>query len=684
MSGPSLTAGGHLRRIVGAGLLVITLLPVHRVLRGRQVGLAGDEILGAADRAYEMQLLGAAIVLTVAVLASRVISWETVDGWLRKIARLITAPSPAAFAAAAATLCTVLTALFAVAVLDGKPNLVDAMAQLLHARFIAEGALAGPTSVTTSFWHMQNSVITDAGWVSHFPPGYPVLLAAGHLARMPWVISALLAGAAVLFTALAAERLLPERKAAVRVGVLLAAQSPFLIGLAGAQMNHVGAAAFIALAMYAAVRGSGATAAGWALLSGAALGAAFTIRPFAAVVGAVPAVMIAMDSRKRGLRAPVMRVVYGVLGALPFGIAIAWYNARFFGSALRFGYEYSHGPSAGLGFHVDPWGNQFGPVEAIGFTATDLVTLGQSLLESPLSAVAIVGAYLLVARRLAFGERILAAWALLPVAANFFYWHHGFFMGPRMLSETAAVWSVLVALGAAGIVRSLSPQANFGGYFARTAAVVASVATFAAGVLYLAPERLLAYGGFRASSRILPPAATDSSLVFVHGAWPSRIVMRLAAAGMRLDSIDTAMRHNPTCDVDVFSRIYAERSTQHFERELPRLDFDVEVPRELPYESVRGEYTFRPGTGPMSALCARELHADRLGTLDVSPMLWQVRVPGLQSGGAMVVRDMGPAENAELIGAYPELMPLMYYRPSPEGPPVLAPYAEGARQLWGD
>lgn len=677
--------GESVHRVAGAALLALTLLPVHRLLRGRQVGVAGHDILGAAERAWDILLLGAVIVLTIAVLASRMISWDTVNGWLQRIAHVLTAPSRAKFAAGAAIVCTILTALFALLVLDGKPNLVDAMVQLLHARFMSEGALAGPTTVPTSFWHMQNSVITEPGWVSHFPPGYPVLLAVGHLLGMPWLISALMAGMAVFFTALAAEHLLPERKAAVRVGVLLAAQSPFLIGLAGAQMNHVGAAAFIALAMYAAVRGVASSGPGWGLLSGAALGAAFTIRPFAAIVGAVPALAIAIQTRDRGeWKRPALRTLYGLLGALPFGLAIAWYNQRFFGSALRFGYEYSYGPSVGLGFHRDPWGNQFGPVEALAYTASDLTTLGQNLLETPLSAVAIVGVYLLVARRVAFGEKILAAWALLPLVANFFYWHHGIFMGPRMLNEVAPVWCVLVAVSAAGIVRSLSPEANFRGYFARTAAAVAAVATFAAGVFYLAPERMLAYGTFMPSSRIAPPEAPDSSIVFVHGAWTSRIVMRLASAGMRLDSIETAMRHNPTCDVDAFSRLYSQRSRGGAATALPRLDFNADIPRELPYETVRGEYTIRPGAGRMPPGCARELHADRLGTLDVMPMLWQVRVPGLQSGGAIVVRDMGPAENAELIAANPGLVTLIYYRPTPESEPVLEPYNEAARQLWGD
>ena len=47
------------------------------------------------------------------------------------------------------------------------------------------------------------------------------------------------------------------------------------------------------------------------------------------------------------------------LGAAPFVAALALYNAHFFGSPLRWGYEAALGPAAGPGFGVDPWGNAY-------------------------------------------------------------------------------------------------------------------------------------------------------------------------------------------------------------------------------------------------------------------------------------------------------------------------------------
>jgi hypothetical protein len=48
----------------------------------------------------------------------------------------------------------------------------------------------------------------------------------------------------------------------------------------------------------------------------------------------------------------------------------------------------------------------------------------------------------------------------------------------------------------------------------------------------------------------------------------------------------------------------------------------------------------------------------------------------------MIVRDMGPEENAALIARYPDRAPMMLLRQTKEGPPRLVPYAAGIRSLW--
>jgi len=79
----------------------------------------------------------------------------------------------------------------------------------------------------------------------------------------------------------------------------------------------------------------------------------------------------------------------------------------------------------------------------------------------------------------------------------------------------------------------------------------------------------------------------------------------------------------------------------------------------------------------------RQVWADRLGIVDVAPLLWQGDLPGLPGRGAMFVRDLGPELNAELLAAYPDRRPFMLFTPAPDEPPALLPYEEGVRRIWG-
>ena len=676
----------YARRAVGLGLAVLSALPVYRVLYGTVTGVSGPDTLAAADRALEVQLLAAGIVLVLGALLARVLD-ARLDSIVQRAEAALTRPSSAVFAVGAAALAATLTLAFSLVALDGLPNLVDGMTQLLHARFMAEGALAGPVDELSPFWHIQNSVVTRNGWVSHFPPGYSVLLAAGHVAGAPWLVGPLLAGIMAFFTVLAAEGLLPGRTALARLGGLLAAGSPFIIGLAGAYMNHIAAAAFGSIAVFAAVRAARNGAASWLLLLGASLGAAFSIRPLHAIVmtAVVAVALLRPGTFQHGklARSLPRAIAISVAGGAPFAGAIALYNARFFGHPRLFGYEFAQGPSVGLGFHRDPWGNYYGPLEAIGFTSADLVSLNLHLLDTPLPAVVLIAAYLAYARALLPGEGVVAAWALLPVLTNAFYWHHGAFMGPRMLNEAAPAWCLLVVVATAGIARAIPSSLDAGGYSLRRSFVGAALLSLLAAALYMGPERLIRYGTFMKTSRLPAPATEDPSLVFVHGSWTSRIAMTLAAHGMRLDSVETGMRQNSTCRMSGFADAYAARRRGADLAALPATDFIPDPSRTVPPVVVSTGYVIRtfPGEVPTPD-CMLQLYADRMGILDVSPFLWQGGVPGLEGSRALVVRDMGPEQNKLMLRRYPARRALMYFRPSPDATPILRAYHESVRLLW--
>ena len=149
--------------------------------------------------------------------------------------------------------------------------------------------------------------------------------------------------------------------------------------------------------------------------------------------------------RRRGDRALVARVAWWILGGMPFAVLIAWTNLQLFGNPLQLGYEVLYGPAHQLGFHLDPWGYPYGVREAIAYTSADLVRFGSGAARHarPAHTGRCGDAHVLRERCLPPGARVLALWALIPVAANALYWFHQ----PRMLFEAAPGWIYLGVVG---------------------------------------------------------------------------------------------------------------------------------------------------------------------------------------------------------------------------------------------
>lgn len=671
-----------LRQLLGAILVGLVAFPAYRVLRGREIGIMGSDVLLVVEQDRALMQLGTPIILVFALILARTVGMDRFETLAGRIARWLGGISAVRFAVVLGSIAAAYATAFSLLALDGKPNLIDSMTQLLHARFVAAGHLAGPADRWNEFWHVQNSLVTPRGWVSHFPPGHVMLLAAGFWLGAVWAVGPVLCGVTVFFVALIADRLFPDDRAMARLGTILAAGSPFFIAHAGAYMNHVSAAAFGAMAIYSGIRARDGSGIVWPAMAGAATAAAFTIRPLAAIASAATVALILAsrkDGRKGSLRMWVRASVAGFVGASPFLIGLGAYNMRFFGSPFSFGYPAAWGPASGLGFHRDPWGNAYDLVAAVGFTSSDLTALSLHLLGTPIPVVLVVGIFLVTAPRLTAGERIVAAWALLPVAANALYWHHGMFMGPRMLNESAPAWALLAAVSAVGVVRRVPRNWEMRGYSARTGLGVALALAAPVGILYLGPDRLRQYGGnWMTSTRMQLPPVAEPALVFVHGGWTSRIGMRLAAAGLRLDSLETVLRLNPTCEVHRAAQLYPATALSATGLDLTARSDELR-PR---IETARGNFIRVREGQVLSRECVREATADTLGIVDIAPLVWQGDLPGEPAKGPMVVRDMGPTTNAPLIAAHPDRMPLMFMRRSDDSAPILVPYGKAMSILW--
>src|SRR6266550_4380841 len=488
----------------GIGLVILVIFPLYRMLDAAEGGLVLNSVLTFAEVARTMLLYGSLIVILVSLVLARLLDPNKIEEWCAAVGRRLVAIPTARFVSVLAVFSAVVTLGFSRLALAGNPTLIDAMGQMLQARFVAVGHLSGPADGFTEFWQLQNSLVTPNGWVSQYPPGHVFLLAIGFLLHAPILVGPVLVGVTVLFTTLGAQRLLRDDPAVARLGAIMLALSPFFIGLAGAYMNHVSAAAASSVAVYCALRSEDDERFRWPLLTGAALGLVFSIRPLAAIVtGAMVLVIwIVVRGERRADAAGWVRIcIAAAVGAVPFLVAVGAYNSHFFGSPLRFGYVAAQGPLVGLGFHEDPFGHFYGPAQALGYTSSDLLTLSLYLLETPIPVVIVVGLFLVFRRKFSVGEQLIAAWALLPVVANVFYWYHGNDMGPRMLNEAAPAWALLTAIVAVGLVR-MTTRRQFGSYSPRAMVTVAFVLAWAAGIFYLAPSRLKSYGAWMASGRI--------------------------------------------------------------------------------------------------------------------------------------------------------------------------------------
>lgn len=667
-------------RMLGALLLGLSMLPVYRLLGARETGLAGAATVAAADAYFDLALAGLLLLVPLALAGGLFVPAAAAERGVRSTVALLARPRPRVFAAGAgavAAACALVVSLF---VLHGSPNHLDSLVQALHARFWAEGRIAGPADALAPAWMIQNSTFTEHGWVSQYPPGHVALLAAGFIVGAPWLVGPLLTGIAVAATARFAERMLPADVGGVRFGVVLLAISPFMAGLGASWMNHATAAALLALAALCLVRlREGGI--GWAAAAGCALAWAFATRPLTAL--AIGSVLVFGVIGVKALRARAAIAPALAAGALPVLAGLLAYNAHFFGSPFRFGYDVTLGPAAGLGFGRDPWGNIYGPVEALGYTSSDVVIANVALLEAPLPAITAVALLLLLARRLSRGHAVLLGWALAPVAANALYWHHGLHMGPRMLHEAAPAWLVLCGVAFAAAFRGLPAGTRLHPRFSpRSAFVTAAAAALVLGATVLAPARVLAWSQPEGTGLKLGELAPANSIVFVHDGWRGRVAMQLAAAGMRLDSVELAIRLNPTCEAQALADAVAVGDWQRRDVLLAGMDFRARG-RGLPdlAELAPGNRIVPGLGGGDAAACARQAHSDRFGTIDIAPLLWQAALPGSPDRRPLVVRDLGPVLNERVLSANPRRTPFLLVADG-AGRPRLHEYTQGMDLLW--
>lgn len=640
--------------IIGVALLVLPALPLATWSGAPDSGPVWEPHLLA-------WVLGIPIVLTGAWLAGRMGSNLRVQAWK------LPAVSPLA---AVVVFAVALTALSAVAMVNAfaqNPHLVDEVAQLFQARVFAAGRLAAPVPEPPEFFLVTQTLMTEAGWVSQYPPGQSLLLALGFLVGAEWLINPVLGGVGVVLV-YAIGRGLYGPKTGVAASFLWAV-SAWVLFMSATYMNHVGAVTF-ALAAWAAVWSPKKFTARYAALAGLLLAATAAMRPLDAVTAAIPIAVWLICRRRFGA------FVWIALGSLPVAFAWGYVNARLYGSPFTLGYTALYGAEVGLGFGMDPWGRTYTPLIALSNAASAIRRLHIYFYEWPIPALLPLALWALVARPRALGDLVVAIGMIAGPALYFFYWHSGFYPGPRFYYIAAP----FVALGMARAWRWIWNRAKRlpqrWGLRWDMAVAASAVIVLLWGWADLLPARWHAYRAQLVSlkrhpERELAAKGIMQALVIVPESWSSRIVTNLWGLGAPPGLVERAFNRTDTCDLHEFAtrarqaRLTSQQITDSLTVRLETPDRMVQPIRDWPDPTVRLRTR-----DALPRACRVEMNRDLQGFAIYGHLAWHNDID--LDTGLVFARDLYELNHA-LFARYPE-WPVWRYAPlssDPNAPPVL-------------
>lgn len=382
-------------------------------------------------------------------------------------------------------------------VLQGFANSGDEFAYVWQAAAFAEGQVTAESPQPAAAFKQNHLGDAENLRFSRYPPGWPLLLAAGTLAGLPGLVNPLLAA-----LALAGIHRLAYSWAGPRAalwGALLVGTTPFFLLNAGSYHSHPSclfALTGLALSLAWASERPGALP---LLLGGASFGLAVLIRPYTALLIGLPLVI--------GLGVPIVRnlravkrsvwpaITWFALGGVPSIVLLMIVNVSATGS-----------------WWALAW-NRFDATEGSAFGSYDhtlvrgLKTAVRLCLEGVVYTSVIALPLVLATRGQVFAHRRLL-WLLLfaPVAGYVFWWSSGGNRyGPRFYFEALLPMTLLVGIGAERLSRTR---------WARATIVLAAVATVAS-VSVLGTKAWQQVHARRDVYRVVQHARVDNAVVLL-------------------------------------------------------------------------------------------------------------------------------------------------------------------------
>lgn len=576
-----------------------------------------------------------------------------IEAVISRVVHVILQPSQRVFAALIAATTCALALSFGWRLFQWQAVVGDEFAQNWQAHLIAQGRLFAAAEPHGEFFSTAETLVADGRWSSQFPMGWPVIRALGELSRAPWLINPLLAGiaAVALYRFLATTR----DELTARGAAMLFALSPFVLFMAGSQMNHMATLTCLWIAVAALSQWESASSAAQSFRAAAVIGlccgVAGAIRPYDATLVAIAIGLFQLRcvaSRRWLVRSLVVQCA---IAAIPVALLLVA-NRVTTGHALPFGYDVLNGPEHRPGFHMTPLGFEHTPLRGLYIISAYLMKLDVALLAWPVPALLPVVVTLVLQRHSNRWDSLLLGILALFAAGYAVYWSESYFMGPRFLFVAAPVFLWFTARMPGAIrERVQRPAVRTGAallipIWLLAAWLVPASSSRAFGVQQLARTATMHVASAAAVATAVRRHGDARALIFIPEGMHARLAARLRALGTRPLFAEQVALTFDACTVHA-SLDAAERdaATVPLERRIQAMVATIE--RDAPAAPLIGrspvDRLSLVAGRPVGSACADELSRTNPDMVSVAEMLpyADVDAHGRLGGGIVYARNFG-------------------------------------------
>ncbi len=348
--------------------------------------------------------------------------------------------------------CAILATAVTWGVFDAVPHLEDEHAQWFQAKVFASGHITAPVTQPALAFNIPFTIVLGDHVFGKYPPGYALLLAAGVLAGVPWLVNVLAAVLGIVGVYCLGRELFGEAEGLLAAG--LGVIAPMFVMLSGTMLPHTSELALLTWFAWAFVRARRSTeahAGRYALAAGGLAGLALAVRPLTALAVGLPFALLGLADVLRSPRRwlPVYQVTAGglLLGALIWPV----YNWIATGSPLSNTYQmYWSYDVIGFGPQVGREGHTLqGGLDNVlaDLSAYEEMALGWPVWFGLPAIWVVCGLGLLLPKRSRWDAFLVLPAAALVLAQVAYWTRSAGLYGPRYFAEVMPFTWLLAARG---------------------------------------------------------------------------------------------------------------------------------------------------------------------------------------------------------------------------------------------